>query len=520
MYSANSSFTINPDEYMLGYDTLTLVMYTNSGTGSLADKVDAEGYKVARKWLVVIDGRPAPQVTVTAGITPQGYLKLSWPKCYQYNFHKYDFHFSNHLESYQKSIFDADSTCIIDSCYIGGEASCFVNTLVYGNDSYGYGKQLHLNEPPPNLKFEEKGFDSLRIYWNKAKYQATYQLYQQYVSQDSAIFESHTDTSITIAGLGIGNLVYFTLKTLPFRPCSNNASYNNTNIVRYVLGSFIEGNWPEFGYNRQEKMLYSNTYDEVHGYDINTLTLQKKRLIHDMIYMGKYACPTNSSKIAVMSKDSIYLFPDKNLQNPLKIPLDNPVYQNDHFYLTDNNVLAIARPYSYEQIRLSDQQVIVSIPIADYPVYSSWACITTSRDGKYACVVTRNGLQLYAIENGVASTIYSDTRDYRSALFDDSTDECLMLSFTGNSTLEFRKASDFSLLKSFSLPGKGEVLCNIDPESGYLLTTDYKYSYVVDINNGKLKLNTGPTDYRPKLYGNKFFSGDGYWVDISKYLNK
>jgi hypothetical protein len=61
---------------------------------------------------------------------------------------------------------------------------------------------------------------------------------------------------------------------------------------------------------------------------------------------------------------------------------------------------------------------------------------------------------------------------------------------------------------------------NIDPESGYLLMTDYKYLYVFDLIKSKVIFKMVSTDSRPQLYDNRLFSNSGYGLDISKYLQK
>jgi hypothetical protein len=62
------------------------------------------------------------------------------------------------------------------------------------------------------------------------------------------------------------------------------------------------------------------------------------------------------------------------------------------------------------------------------------------------------------------------------------------------------------------------VLRNIDPESGYLLLTDYTHLYVMDINTWQIVLKVPSTDSMPKLYNKRLFSHSGYVFDITPYL--
>jgi hypothetical protein len=224
--------------------------------------------------------------------------------------------------------------------------------------------------------------------------------------------------------------------------------------------------------------------------------------------------------VAAISTDKIYVFNDKTLQNPLVIPYNIGNNSLDHFYFTDNDMIAVLRPSRYDLISIASKSVVITFPVTDYPVYSKWACSSTSKDGRYACIVTMNGIKVYDLSSGTAVLIYSDSRVSRSALFDINNPNRLFLTFYSDNTLEIRNMPDFSLLSSSVLPDKGEVMRNIDPESGYLLMTDYKYLYVFDLIKSKVIFKMVSTDSRPQLYDNRLFSNSGYGLDISKYLQK
>jgi hypothetical protein len=519
IYSEIAKFSINPQQFSPGYDTLTLVLYTNSGTGSMADIAETEGYKVVRKWLVLLDGRPAPIITLTQSITPEGYLKISWPKCEQFNFQHYSLNSVVFITGFSKTITNADSTFYIDSCYIGGEANYRVDSKVKDNPEQGYGNTLYLNDPYPTLKFAEAGIDSLRIYWDKSKYKATYRLIRGDIDQYSPIFESKSDTSFKILSPGLGYSANFTLTTLPFKPNSSNTSYNHQNFKYYSLGQPIETNWPEYAYNRIEKVVYTSSYDDVHCYDVGSVTLTKSYNITNLLYQKEYACPTNSTKVAALSPYNIYVFADRNLQNPVIIPYSSWGIDIYHFYMTDNDIIAIATQTEYQQIRISDSKVIASINLTENTVINYISGITTSRDGKYVCVVTNNGLRIYSVINSVVKTIHSDIKIYRSAIFDDKTDSRLLLTTNTPPALEVRDAANFSLIKTIDLPTKA-IIQNIDPESGYLLLTDYQYATILDVENSKPKLKILSTDSKPNLFNSRLFTKNGFTLDISKFLVK
>jgi hypothetical protein len=516
IYSEEGQFTIIPQDYSPGYDSLSIVLYTNTGSGSIADLNKTEVYKAEKRWLLLIDGRPAPQLTLSKSITKEGLLKISWQKCNQYNFYSYELSGG----SVSKSIKDADITSYIDSFYIGGTKSFRVRASVISDIPSSDEAYLGLDDSIPILKFSELGIDSLRIYWNKSKYKAKYKLNQFSPYPDTTIFESADDSSFTIPQPGLGRRTGFTLYTTPYHLNNTNSSYTKMDQKYYACGTFIAGNAPNFGFNAMDNVIYTNTYNNMECYNVSDLSLYKSYTITNLGYQGNYSCPTNSTKVATASSDNIYVFADKNLQNPEIFPYSTKAVTIDHFYLTDNDLVAVALQNKYELISISQKKVLISINISDYPVNSKWSCITTSKDGSYACIVTKNGIKIYNITDSSYTLTYTDNRCYRSALFNVNNPSQLFLTLYDNEVLEVRNVTDFSLINSIILPSKSEVLMNIDPKSGFLLLTDYTNLFIIDMIKQLpiFKMRTFGTI--PSLYGNRLFSNDGYTLDISKYLPK
>ncbi len=512
--SDTGRITISPEDFSAGKYQLVLNAYTNSGSGSIADFFGGEGYNVVKNWQMVIDASLGAAIKPTISVTGDGYFKVTWPKCEQYNFVSYEVKGLLNLHSFSKVIANADITSYIDSSFVGGTGLVQINLSLTNN--YITGIWANINEPIPVLKFEEQGIDSLRISWDKSKYRAHYRLEKEYVT----IFESSDKTSLTILNPGLGSNYEYNLYTSPVIPCPENYAYTRHDSRHYSEGINLASNWPTWGYDNMDKALYVNTYDAILCYDVQTFTLLRSYPILNLSYQGQYSCPTNSTRMAAISTDNIYVFNDKTLQNPVAIPYNIGYNSVDHFYFTDNDMIAVVQPSRYDLISVAEKRVVLTFPITDYPVYSKWACSSTSNDGRYACIVTMNGIKVYDLSSGTANLIYSDSRVYRSALFDINNPNRLLLTFYNDNTLEIRNMPDFGLVSSSVLPDKAEVMRNIDPASGYLLMTDYKYLYVFDLIESKMIFKMVSTDSRPQLYDNKLFSNSGYGLDISKYLKK
>ncbi len=512
--------TIDPEQFTAGFDSLKMYVYTKSGTGSIADIAGAEGYLAERSWPVLIDGRVAPAISLSKSITEDGYLKISWPECEQYNFHSYELEYIMFGgPQMSRIITDPDSTCFIDSSYIGGDAYYTVSARVITKNQLTRGNSLKMEEPVPVMNFENIGIDSLRIFWNRSEYKCIYTITRIDANPHVILLKSSSDTACTIEHPGFGKRSQFSLETSPFNITETNSQYSKTDLKYHELGKNIAGNWPKYGYNHMDKVIYTNTYNDMECYDIVNLDLVNSVGLNNLSYQGLYSCPTNSTKVAAATSDNIYVFADKNLKNPVTIPLDSWGNTVDHLYLTDNDIITVAQPKKLSLINVKEKREVATMNIDDYPEASKWACFSTSSDGKYFCVVTYNGINIHSIENDTISHIYTDNRAYRSTLFNINDPGELFLTYNDNSDLEIRSVPDFNLLKTINLPSEAQVIRNTDPESGLLLLTDYDYLYILDINSSEIVLKVKCNEERrAQLYGNRLFSTYGYSFDISEYL--
>lgn len=513
IYSSTGSLSIDPLDFPVGLSTLTLLVYTNSGSGSIADNLDSEGYYFEKKWLIVLDGREAPELTPVKSITEDGILKITWEKCEQYNFKQYEISGSINSKSIRDTITNADLNSYIDSNFVAGSILFRVSCRTYSDHTWG--NSIDLDEEPPQLYFENITLDSLRIYWDKSDYKAKYKLDWD---TNYVFFEHPEDTSYTIAQPGFAERTYVKLYSTSYYSDVWPSSPSLYDYEYYILGNNVAGNWPSYGYNHIEDVFYTNTYDEMFCFDINTDEIVNSVEIDGLSYEGQYSCPTNSTKVAALSNYSIYIYENKQLQDPIVIDYYvGGAYSVDHFLLSDNDFVSYASNGKYKMIDTDTKEIVATIDIDDYPYYSKWAKISTSQDARYACTSTNNGIKLYNIENSIVNEIHSDSRSYRSAYFNSLNVNQLFLTLNDNSSLEIRDPSNFNLIESIDLPTL-TVIENIDPETGYMLLTSYKELFLLDLNTKDIIFKIKCTDFIPKFYNNKLFSHSGYVLDISEYL--
>ncbi|MFW6290604.1 MAG: hypothetical protein ACOC0R_06515, partial [Mariniphaga sp.] len=82
----SGSFKFKKGQLSKGQYRLTMEILVKSGTGSIADKVGAEGYILTKEWILKISGDYLSQVK---NYVQDGYLVLDWPEYLSSDFVQY-----------------------------------------------------------------------------------------------------------------------------------------------------------------------------------------------------------------------------------------------------------------------------------------------------------------------------------------------------------------------------------------------------------------------------------------------
>ncbi|MGC9353245.1 MAG: hypothetical protein ACP5D9_05370, partial [Mariniphaga sp.] len=83
------NFMFEPSPWGIGVETMTMVVTTNTNTGSLADLLGAEGLVFQHSWEVLLDGGNPNPVEITSIENKNGVLEIEWEKYERFNFQKY-----------------------------------------------------------------------------------------------------------------------------------------------------------------------------------------------------------------------------------------------------------------------------------------------------------------------------------------------------------------------------------------------------------------------------------------------
>jgi hypothetical protein len=152
-----------------GISTLKMNLYTKSQTGSIADKVGAEGFMTSRQWTLVIKDSYSMGVKLKKAEFIDGSLRLSWDKFKGMDFKQYEIY--RRMDHVQQVLFlvatihSQEQTSYIDNNYHGEQSDYYVVT----NGGY-YSSSINLKGPLPELKANNNQNGDIQLTWEKPSY--------------------------------------------------------------------------------------------------------------------------------------------------------------------------------------------------------------------------------------------------------------------------------------------------------------------------------------------------------------
>ena len=514
--SGQGSFEVNPSVIPSGTYKVEIKVYTGSGTGSLADKVGAEGYEFKREWTLIVEKPQIPDIKITPGIE-NGYLKFSWNKVDKPYFKSYKItgYDNGVFNTYSREYKNKNITSFVDSTYVGGSITFNLSINYYNennNDAWVQG-QITYNFPV-SIKFREDK-DSLHISWNKNPFHCTKSII---TNNGSNLFTVNSDSIFTVAATGLGGLVQYDLIFMPV----NKSKWSNNEFHNYA--TYTLGTNDGFKHSNVEYNPILNSYFFKYPMSVKAVNARFES-------QGSYTYPWDYGDDCTLdfSKDNQRVFTTVNgniltlsskmeLINSAKIPVDGGGSLriralksiNDQVFLIGSDSYLLLYDTSVGKI-LAKTQDMWGV-LQDYN-------FSFSNDGKYAAFCNP-GLHVYEIKDNQELILrYQDTENYYGCFFDPKYPEKLILNCPGNvkifncSTAKTEKIID----RFYANP------INIDPvtHNMLLVSNSKKKIYVYDYELDKLKFELNhhglSTDF--KLLNNNILVNSGYHFDISSYVN-
>lgn len=498
-------FFIALGNYSIGMHEFTVQAFTSSNSGSIADKVGAEGYLYQVVWPVYINYNVQPLVNVLDVQYKNGAAEVKWEKYDYYGFEYYQLNKFSVTEgnSMTQKIIKPGHNYFFDRTYIEGEFASYsvaLNGLYFSNYYFDY--------PIATPSIENLGNNSIRISWNKTENPDMLGYY--YVTKkapegdtdEKLKIESPDITSADFGATGFGAAYEIQVRYVPKTFTGPYLNYNSSGGVNnYSLGYKMPAFSRGFKIGNSDLVLLYNSgnfykYNTVNGIATDSLS------VGDLADSQDITISESGDFFGYFLNDEFVLRETStwNQVNHFKIPS----YFNNSFA---GRSMTISDNYQLAVVDIWDALIVYDCTTGN-EVYRK---VSENNESFFGAVFNKEGTKMMLLvysNSGFDKKIRladfdgkklqylgeteTDNYDYKTRLAFDG-DEIVILKNTSsyNYTAELRSTGDFSLLKELKFPDRFvPVALDVTSKQAILkygYSGGYKYSYAVDINSGLLQ---------------------------------
>lgn len=278
-------FIFEPSPWGIGPQTLTMVVTTNTNTGSLADLMGAEGLIFQNSWTVLLDGGNPNPVEITKIFNDNGMLKIEWEEYERFNFQKYVLYknFNNKEWEGEKHIIAEITNPKIhefyDASYIGDTATYWIEVYASNQKAVSQQKQFMYEVTPVDTIWLNNS--TAKFIWRKNPFyrtikKTTLTTPDYYPQPDIQLFytENPNDTSCVAEGLKFGSKQNFTLTVYPN---SNIQIYQDNQNLRSNISFGIGKSLPKFDNvigSPQNNYFYLANTEKIYQYNFPDFSLK------------------------------------------------------------------------------------------------------------------------------------------------------------------------------------------------------------------------------------------------------
>jgi hypothetical protein len=495
-YGQIFSFSLDPASYSNGSYHLNIKIFTATGSGSIADKVGAEGYLYELDWPVIVD-RTLPEgianYTIRATKTISG-VDLSWPSFDHPNFISYVIyrHYPGFLVSAVPvtTISDPLITTYTDTTYWEGQNAMYYLRIVTPAGFFE-GEYIWFYDYLTGLKATWHPDGTVDVTWDKSRNLESFGKYYVYSGYryDDFIEEyyiedpDHNYVKLKNAGFGSGLNIF--LKFIPKGVDPNSYRYLNYAMIgcptHPMIPTFLyccNVNNHNFLILSDLKKIYRYFPYEVRTEDTISVNIETYWLI---------SVSNNGDRFVYYQNEKFYIrrtndfFLENEFTGP---PLQSMNRTLQSCSLADNgNLLAIDNEgYAY----LYDTQNGLLIR-KDSMGIRGWypeKLASISPDGtKMVARITPSTTALYALDQaGWAEVGRTDIVPFNLFYSEDGTSVYI----AGFNEIQNHRTDNFMMISDYSLPGG--VVRFVDLDRGKLFcSTDREFeNIIVDLNTGQV----------------------------------
>jgi hypothetical protein len=471
-------FFLDPNQFATGTYTLTLSLIVQSGTGSLADKLNAEIVQVWREFVLIMDAEQPQQVTITTLDTTNGNIIVYWDSYKKWNFQSYTLVKEYSRDNYYYETTDyvtidsQNDTSWVDSNFVGGYVRYRIDITAAGkttrSDVASYSwlpeSSFTVDNGKVNFNWEPP------LFYANVKETILYSPYPPYINFEAV---SSSLTSYTIdTPLELGEIYSIALRYESNAP-------NQTLLLqpKAFIGKdyFFPHSQPTL-FHPINKLYYG--YTALNG-GVNSIMDQDLNF-NSMVYWNPayYVRKISLNGQFFISLEVIgngFAFYDTNpesLQLSNQYQLDG--YINYDLSVSNNGLIAFSSFKGTFVLDWTNKNMIFSTTIVGEQVQ-------ISPSGKYLMI----GKNIFINQSGVFQYYGSITINYLLRMIFTENDELIVNYPDG--TLKIWNLDNLSIVNSIQTPIVNHWNLTYDPISKRAILTDFKAYYMINLQSGAVK---------------------------------
>ena len=410
-----------------GTHTLSLQLFTRSGTGSIADYSGAEGFLMQKDWVlkVVDDYEMGPSIVDTS--FQNGLLKLRWKEYKGLNFENYKVYKwvqpTALPDQLVATITDQHQTSVTDPNYHGENSIYYVQV----NDRYR-GSSLQIEGPLPELSATNNAEGNIVLHWEKPPFWAAlkgYRILDDDISWTSTGFEplyligNSLVDSFVIADDWFGFKRDFWLQLDPAGTAYIENWSRPVLLATQAQASYGKQSpqflWAQTG---TENKIYLLGYVGNDGLSIIDTETMERIFPDNVPDLFRFYVSSNNKYLAgrELNNNNVFLFDLKHPENNKTIDMDSKFSNFGHLVSVSDKgtgiVLSGQKAVLYDYV---NEQVLAENELAYNGLYRNHI----SGDGNYFALETYGGYNWYSCENNTITAMENIKLEESGTLFTD-----------------------------------------------------------------------------------------------------
>ncbi len=505
----------NPGAYNEGLHTLTISVFTSSNSGSIADKVGAEGYLYQLQWPVIIDRTPLKALEVYSADSVAGGVRIVWEKFNHASFEYYKLvkhSYTTNQSTDLAVITSPHQNYFTDDSYLEGEEAIYRVWLGgHPGNSMGY-----LRLPIPPLVTPVDVF-SAKVEWQKPinidllDYYYFHTKSEDFViREENKIYEKNV-TSKIFNNLSFGQEYNFAIK---YVPVSSSPGFNFYGIHKAETSYFVGDRMPEHHVSRAvggKNEIFLANYQKLYHFNLSTKTAIDSLLINfdkrwsfDVSFDGKYFGYSENGEFVLRKTEGL------EFVNKVSKPVYTGNSDNLYLFTISNNkkLLSVQGDGLLQLINLESGEQIAEEKLAYGRSYSK-----ISPDGNFA-LAKKSGdsyFQYYKLtDTGFTEVAVVDDLeiDYYDYFVFGSENQIYLFS---DGLVQIREGENFNIINELALP-QGYIDA-IDVYNEQLLLIDGGIGKIISTNSGDIlsSFNIAPSGFN-SIHNNYITSEHGSFL--------